>query len=194
MQVHILSTVEEIKAMVEHVDSSDYDLMAIDVETDSVQEKIAKLYGIGIAFKEDEAFYIPIRDKEGNETFKPKTIERLKETLLRWSKEKKLIGHNIIYDVLVLENNWNLLLTDYVYADTILMKHAVDEERPHGLKETAVKYLGSWADKAQQNLLDNIKVNGGTVTKDNMQMFKAEALSAGSEEGSMFIQPNNLQK
>lgn len=32
------------------------------------------------------------------------------------------------------------------------------------------------------------------VLKQDMQMFKAEALSAGSEEGSMFIQPNNLQK
>lgn len=32
------------------------------------------------------------------------------------------------------------------------------------------------------------------VLKSDMQMFKAEALSAGSEEGSLFIQPNNLQK
>ena len=114
MQVHILSTVEDIKAMVEHVNASDYDLMALDVETDSTQEKTAKLYGIGLAFTENEAFYIPIRDKEENELLKEKTISKLKDTLLGWSKEKKLIGHNIIYDVLVLENNWGLNLTDYI--------------------------------------------------------------------------------
>jgi DNA polymerase I-like protein with 3'-5' exonuclease and polymerase domains len=53
------------------------------------------------------------------------------------------------------------------------MKHTVDEERPHGLKETAVKYLGSWADRAQQDMIASIKQNGGRATKDNMEMWRA---------------------
>ena len=33
-----------------------------------------------------------------------------------------------------------------------------------------------------------------TALLNDMRMFKLEALSAGSEEGSLFVQPNNLQK
>lgn len=151
---------------------NDFGYVSLDVETDSTSEKKAKLYGVGLSFQDNEAFYIPIRNKDGSKVWEDETV------LINWiydlSKNNLLIGHNIIYDVLVIENNWKIDLTPFIHADTILMKHCIDEERPFGLKETSVKYLGPWADKAQERLFKNIEENGGSTTKDNLEMYKAD--------------------
>jgi len=173
-KIKIISSVAGLRSLFEVTAQQSDEFVTIDTETDSVNEKIARLYGIGLCFNEKEAFYIPIRRQDGNLFWSEKTISKLSQELLKLSTHKKLLGHNIIYDVLVLKNNLGIDLTSHIFADTILLKHCIDEEPPFGLKETAVKYLGPWADKAQQALYDNIKKNGGKTTKENMEMYKAD--------------------
>lgn len=148
--------------------------MVIDTETNSKSEKVADLYGIGICFNEHKAFYIPWRNKDGGKFWygsdEGMIISWLKEVCTR----RKIINHNILYDVLVLENNLGFSIVDNIYSDTILQKHTLDEEPPFALKEVAVNILGDWADKAQQDLFENIKANGGKTTKDNIEMYKAD--------------------
>lgn len=173
--VFIIDTLDKLRAFFEHTakeQKSEY--VVIDTETDSVQEKKANLYGVGICFDEHAAYYIPIRDNTGNLLWKDKTLNKLAQELSILCSNKKLVGHNIIYDILVLKNNWGIDLTDKIYVDTILLKHCIDEEPPFGLKETSVKYLGPWANKAQEALYENIKANGGKTTKENMEMYKAD--------------------
>jgi DNA polymerase I-like protein with 3'-5' exonuclease and polymerase domains len=149
-------------------------IVSFDLETDSVNEETANIYGIGLAFEEDEGFYIPIRNKLGELYFDPQTTERIYVLINNLLGSKKIIGHNLVYDILVWYFSTGIDHTNSIYADTILMKHVVDEEQPFGLKETAVKYLGAWADKAQERLYENIKTNGGSITKTNLEMYKAD--------------------
>jgi len=174
LEHHIIKTIEEFHQLKEYVDINTYSFLALDTETDSVIEKKAKLYGVGLCFEENEAFYIPIRHKDTTKYWTAEQEESIKDWIYKQSLSKKLVGHNIIYDILVLLYNWNINLTDHIYADTILQKHTLNEDRPHGLKETAVKYLGAWADKAQDKLYQNIKDNGGKTNKDNVEMYKAD--------------------
>jgi DNA polymerase I-like protein with 3'-5' exonuclease and polymerase domains len=174
MESVIINDLNGLDELINYLDNGQHEFFVLDVETDSVQEKTAKLYGIGLAFEAKKAFYIPIRDKHENLIWDNDVIEDIKHIITECAKQFKLIGHNIIYDALVIENNWNIRLSDYIYSDTILMKHCIDEDKPFGLKEIAVKYLGPWADKAQKALYDNIVSNGGTVTKKALQMFKAD--------------------
>jgi DNA polymerase I-like protein with 3'-5' exonuclease and polymerase domains len=147
--------------------------LVIDTETDSVSERTAKLHGIGLSFEDDVAYYLPIRDNK-------KALIWSNQPDLAWwlrslvSMGWKLIGHNIVYDILVLENNLHIHLAPFIHSDTILQKHTINEERPFGLKEVAVQYLGHWADKAQQALYANIEKNGGKTTQEQMDMWCAD--------------------
>jgi DNA polymerase I-like protein with 3'-5' exonuclease and polymerase domains len=171
---HNINTPELLDEFISFVSAnySSTHLVAIDTETDSVQARTANLYGIGLAFEPDEGFYIPFRTKDGINVWGKEVEQRIAGLLSTFPW--RYLMHNGVYDVQVLKQNLSADLTDKLYCDTILLKHTLDEERPHGLKETAVKYLGAWADKAQEELHENIKANGGSVTKTNMQMYKAD--------------------
>ena len=169
----ILDTRESIKDFLAFLDEQS-GLVAFDLETDSVSEIQANIYGVGLSLHSDEGYYIPIRNKNGEMFFGDKLTESLLRLLSNKLSGRKLIGHNIIYDVLVWKHSTGVDLTPNVHADTILMKHTIAEEPPFGLKELAVLEFGEGADLAQQELYENIKLNGGSTTKTNMQMFKAD--------------------
>ena len=172
--INILETAKDVDEFFEYAKSYPSKYLSIDTETDSLIEKTTNLYGIGLCFDDHEAFYIPWRKKDGTPWYNLQEQESIKLHFGSLCSKHYLLGHNIIFDILVLKNSLSLDLTQYVYADTILMKHCVDEERPFDLKGTAVKYLGPWADKAQKRLYENIKENGGRTTKDHLDMYKAD--------------------
>lgn len=172
IETFMIDTPEAFQQLQEYAKS--FSVFAIDTETNHRKERLAQLWGIGFCFEEDRAFYIPFRDKFGNKLWS----ELLEKSIAYWveniSKEKKMLMHNGVYDILVLKYNLKIDLTDYLYCDTILLKHTIDEERPHGLKETSVKYLGPESDKAEEALKENVKANGGTYTKEQKDMYKAD--------------------
>lgn len=151
-----------------------YDMVALDVETDSTVEKKANLYGVGLCFEDNEAFYIPIRKNTGELWWDEATLKEIYAWIYATCIQCKMIGWNLIYDVLVLESSTGYDFSKLIHADGILEKHLVDEERPFGLKEVAVRYLGPWADRAQQAMKDSVKKNGGRISKENFEMFKAD--------------------
>jgi DNA polymerase I-like protein with 3'-5' exonuclease and polymerase domains len=152
--------------------------MVLDVETDSKIEKLANLYGVGVCFNENKAFYIVWRDQDGNEVWSPKMKQKIKNWIMYQAKHRKLVGHNLIYDILVLENE-SLDLTPLIYSDTILQKHTIDEEKPFGLKEVSVKLLGDWADKAQDKLKQEVLESGGSWNSDQKDMYLASTTTLG---------------
>lgn len=180
MQSFILDSLEQFKQFEKFVadNYNDIDIVAFDVETDSVEEVKANLYGVGLAFQEDEGFYIPIRAKDGSLFFGGET-QSVIDFISQLLSNKRIIAHNGVYDVLVWNFSTGVNLVNSLHADTILMKHCIDETPPFGLKETAVAYLGDWADKAQKDLYESIEANGGSTTKTNLQMFKADTAVLG---------------
>lgn len=171
---HILDTIEAIEAFADHVEESNYEFMAFDVETDHKQEKLAKMVGLGLCFEPSQAFYIPFRHPDKSKWWTDEEEAAIVEMVNNFCKIFKLLEHNGIYDSLVWEYNFGTDISPYLYADTILMKHALDEERPHGLKECGVKYLGSWADKAEDALEQNVISKGGKWIKEQKDMWMAD--------------------
>ena len=173
MIVHILDSLSEINRFVDEVGIPSGKILAFDLETDSIEEKLAKIMGVGFAFDEEQAFYIPIRTTDKS-LFFPTSTEFVVNFIKAILDKNKVIGHNIIYDTLVWKNNYNHDISSKIVADTILMKHCLDEEPPFGLKEIAVSILGEWADKAQTAMIENIKSKGGSTTKTNFEMWKCD--------------------
>lgn len=173
-KIFILDTIEKLESFREYVSENSFAEVAFDLETNDKMEAKAVTWGIGLTFDGEEAFYIPVRTKTAELYFNKAVVDDIVNFVSSTVQSKRIITHNGLYDILVWEYNTGVDLTASLYADTILYKHLVDEERPFGLKEVAVKYLGAWADKAQEALYENIKANGGSTTKDNTQMWKAD--------------------
>lgn len=168
---HQINKYVDFERLVKYAEAVPSEFIVIDVETNSVSEKTALLWGIGICFNDKRAFYLVWRDQKGNEIWTAEEVELISQWLLTICQKKKLLNHNIIYDVLVIENNLGIDLTPYIYADTILLNHTLDEEAPDALKELAVIMLGPWADKAQQAMKESVIANGGRWTEDQKDMY-----------------------
>jgi len=171
---YTISNIEDFNKLVRYTNQVNSQNIVLDVESNSEIEKIALLYGIGLCFNEKKAFYIVWRNKDGSETWTKEQQITISQWLEDTCSKFRLIGHNIIYDILVIENNLGINLTDYIYSDTILQKHTLEEEPPFALKEIATKELGDWADKAQDKLKENVLANGGKFVKTQKDIHLAD--------------------
>lgn len=178
-KIEIVDDNVKFRRLMSYVTKIQPEITVLDVETDGLSEKTSKLYGIGLCFNEDYGFYIPWRNQDGSNVWQAKDEQFITNWLYLLCKDSKLIGHNLLFDVLILESNLKIDISPFIYSDTMLLKHTIDEDPPHNLKLTAVRYLGSWADKAQQAMIENIKANGGRTTKDHMDMFKCDTAILG---------------
>lgn len=151
----------------------DNSIIAVDTETDGVK-RFSSIYGIGIANSEESGFYIPIKNKNGEYYFSDNLIDKIKSTLKRLFSNTKIIGHNLSFDIIKLEDFLGIDLCRYVYSDTILLWHLLNEEGPFGLKELGLKFFGKDATKEQELLIENVKKNGGKTNKNDCEYFKAD--------------------
>lgn len=178
-QTHQIETIEDFHRLVKYSTEVKSDYIVIDCETNSEVEKKAKLWGIGICFNDKRAFYLVWHRQDGSEVFNDKERAEITAWLLDICQKKKLLNHNIIYDVLVLWYNLGINLIPHIYSDTILLKHTINEEEPFALKELAVITLGPWADKAQNALKDSVIANGGKWTEKQKDMYLADTAILG---------------
>lgn len=171
-----LQLFDSLKTYAQTVDSA---VLSYDVETDGVFEKKANLYGMGLAFTEKKAFYIPWRNPDGTRFWPIEEEQKIKYWLKKLVKAKKIIGHNIIYDTLITETNLDISIDEAIHADTILMRHCLVEDGDFALKEIAVQELGPWADKAQDKLMNEVLAAGGRWTRDEKDMYLASTDTLG---------------
>jgi DNA polymerase-1 len=71
-------------------------VFAFDTETTSVDTMEAELVGVSVAFKEGEAYYIPVAHEQGTQLHRDHVIAKLREVF----EDPKVgkVGHNIKYD------------------------------------------------------------------------------------------------
>lgn len=82
--------------------------------------------------------------------------------------------HNGVFDIACIYHSYGHNLTNALHADTILMKHTVDEERPFGLKEIALMCYGEEAVDEQADLKENVISKGGKWNRSNKDMYMAD--------------------
>ena len=187
-----VSTKEDIKNLVDHIKS--YELISIDTETNSLNPRKGKIIGLSISAIEGYGYYLPtlLYDKESNSlienTIEGVSCHDIAKKILNLLHGKKLIAHNFSFDSRFIKCFYGIDLLDSLYADTMLLVHTVKEEgagfgsnSPFGLKSIAKMIqneLGLDVEKAaneeQVALKNSIKENGGSVTRDNYEIWKAD--------------------
>ena len=182
---------ETLKLMFQHIQESD--VIAVDTETSGLNPRKNKVVGWSISGDEGVGFYLPtlvwnfdIGELEV-QTIDGTSSEVISKNLLKALIGKKLVFHNASFDVQFIKNYFGIDLLPSVWVDTGLLVHTVYEEgafgfgNPFGLKSIAImnqEALGLDVEKAaneeQLELKQSIKNNGGSVTKESFEIYKAD--------------------
>ncbi len=121
--------------------------VAVDTETDSLDQVRARLVGISLATAPGRACYIPLAHQSGEGLLAekvdqldiPGVIARLNPLFADPAVLK--IGQNIKYDLIVLRQHGVLVLSPF--DDTMLLSYALDAGRGHhGMDELSTRHLG----------------------------------------------------
>ena len=186
---YTVDSIETVNLLIEHIQQSL--IIAYDTETDSLNPRKGSIVGWSVSGDEGIGFYLP------TQKWNPQT-EQLEECiiggkgahditkkLLPMLKGKKLVMHNASFDCRYTKNYYGVDLLEDLWVDTALLVHTVQEEGAgmgvFGLKPLAIsiqEHIGldvqEAANKEQVELKESIKANGGSITKDNFEIFKAD--------------------
>ena len=182
---------ETLKLMFQHIQESD--TIAVDTETTSLNPRTGKIVGWSISGDEGVGFYIPTlvwnfdKGELENQFIDGTSTSTISINLLKTLKGKKLVFHNASFDVQFIKNFYGIDLLPDVWVDTGLLVHTVYEEgafgfgNPFGLKSIAImnqEALGlnveEAANQEQIELKESIKKNGGSITKESFEIYKAD--------------------
>jgi DNA polymerase I-like protein with 3'-5' exonuclease and polymerase domains len=180
---------ETLKELVEHIRESEY--IAFDTETDSLNPRKGQIIGFSVSGEVGRGYYMPtmvwkeeaLREVE----IEGKKAHDLAKYAISQLQGKKLICHNASFDLRYVKNFYGINLLPFLHADTSLIVHTVKEEgafgfgSPFGLKPIAImvqKEIGldveKEANEEQVALKDSIKANGGSTSKENYEIYKAD--------------------
>ncbi|MBN1908627.1 MAG: DNA polymerase I [Pirellulales bacterium] len=134
---HLVDTPEAFEAFLKELKRQK--CISLDTETTHVWPRWAELVGLSFAWKDDEAWYLPVRAPEGEKRLdEQKTLAALKPVLEDASVDK--IGQNLKYDMIVLRAAGVRLAG--VAFDTMVASYLLDAgQRNHNLDELAKRYL-----------------------------------------------------
>lgn len=168
-------------------------IIAYDIETTSVNPRTGMIIGFSVSANIDEGYYFPTRywdadsQKLTDSYINGKKCDDIAIQLINLLKGKKLVMHNGSFDIRFTKNFYNIDLREDLYCDTMLLRHTLKEDGPFGLKDIAIELqaeLGINAEKEaneEQILMkENIKANGGSTTKDNYEIYKADMQLLGN--------------
>jgi len=186
----LVNTKELVQQMARHI--LDNDLIAFDTETTSLNPRKGSIIGWSVSAQPGMGYYLPTKlFVDGNlidANIEGIPAHDMSVKLINMLVGKKLIMHNSSFDCRFTKNYFKVDLLSSLHADTMLLVHTVNEDgagfgssSPFGLKSIAKmiqKELGLDIDKAaneeQIALKDSIKKNGGSVTRENYEIWKAD--------------------
>lgn len=186
---YLVDSIETVNLLIEHITSSE--VIAYDTETNSLNPRKGSIVGWSVSGDIGIGFYLPTQ-KWNNDTQQleeciigGKGAHEISKKLLKLLVGKKLVMHNASFDCRFTKNYYGVDLLSSLWVDTALLVHTVQEEGAgmgvFGLKPLAIsiqEHIGLDVEKAanqeQIELKDSIKKNGGSVTKDNFEIFKAD--------------------
>lgn len=180
---------ETVNLLIQHINESN--VIAYDTETDSLNMRKGKIVGFSVSGDIGIGFYMPTMQwNHATETLDELQIEgmgchTIAKKILSMLVGKKLVMHNASFDCRFTKNFYGVNLLDSLWVDTALLVHTVQEEGAgmgvFGLKPLAIsiqEHIGLDVEKAanqeQIELKESIKRNGGSVTKESFEIYKAD--------------------
>lgn len=166
----IVDTVEGLRELYAYL--LDYDFVAFDTETTGVSSS-SEIIGFSVCAEETKAFYVILSYWDTDKLVYTGLKEPSSE-LMALLHFKKLIMHNCIFDCRMVERDFKISLIQSVHTDTMILAHLLNENRPAGLKPLAAMLYGEDSTLEQEEMKDSVHANGGVLTRDNYEMYKAD--------------------
>jgi DNA polymerase I-like protein with 3'-5' exonuclease and polymerase domains len=185
-----VDTIDKLKSVIEHIKANE--VIAFDTETNSLNPRKGKIIGFSVSGEEGKGYYMPtmiFKDGELQDAIiEDKLAHDLAKKTISLLIGKKLIMHNASFDTRFVKCFYGVDLLPSLYADTLLLVHTVKEEgagymagSPFGLKDIAKMiqtHIGLDVEKAaneeQIALKTSIKENGGSITRESYEIWKAD--------------------
>jgi DNA polymerase I-like protein with 3'-5' exonuclease and polymerase domains len=186
---YTVDNVETVNILLEHINQSE--VIAYDTETTSLNPRKGEIVGWSISGDEGIGFYLPtikwnpVEERLEECVINGKGAHAITRKILPMLKGKKLVMHNASFDCRYTKNYYGVSLLEDLWVDTALLVHTVQEEGAgmgvFGLKPLAIsiqEHIGlnveEAANKEQLELKESIKKNGGSVTKESFEIYKAD--------------------
>ncbi len=180
---------ETVNLLIQHINESN--VIAYDTETDSLNMRKGQIVGFSVSGDIGIGFYMPTMAwSHENESLDELTIEgmgchAIAKKILSMLIGKKLVMHNASFDCRFTKNFYGVDLLPSLWVENHLLVHTVQEEGAgmgvFGLKPLAIsiqEHIGLDVEKAaneeQIELKESIKANGGSTTRDNFEIYKAD--------------------
>ncbi len=169
----IVKTLKELAALRDYIKDKDY--ISYDVETTGV-EKDSEIIGFSICCEVDIAYYVILAywDVPTQALIYLET-KAMAKSFLEVLATRTTIMHNAGFDCWMTNNNHQVDLMPSVYVDTMILAHLLDENRRVGLKELGLSIYGEDANKEQLEMKASVTRNGGVMTKEKYELYKADA-------------------
>lgn len=169
----IIRTLAELQKLEQYLEDKDF--VAYDTETTGV-EKESEIIGFSICADMEIGYYVVLSywDVAQQKIISLETKKGAKAFLERL-KEKNLIMHNAPFDCWMTFNNYQVELMHSVHTDTLVLGHLLNENRSNGLKELGVALFGEDSRKEQIEMRESVYKNGGVLTKQLYELYKADA-------------------
>lgn len=155
---------------------SDKDLISFDTETTGLARE-SQVVGFSICADPTIGYYVVISawNKDSQTLIEVFDRQTISDFISKNLTDKRLIAHNAVFDASMIEVNFGVSLMPYVHTDTMVLAHLLDENRSNALKELGTIFFGEDATKEQNEMKESVKANGGSLTKDNYELYKADS-------------------
>lgn len=196
----IVDTKEKANELLEHIgnhglDPDDvYDVIAFDTEDTGLNVRKDHVIGFSVCAEVGTSFYVPMLnwDPEQEKLVEPKIggvgALTFGKKILNILATRKLVMHNGDYDCRIVQHDLGIDLLSALFAENILVIHTVQEEGAgrgaaeiFGLKKVAIAIQGKIgldvekaANEEQLELWESIRKNGGSISKANYEIYKAD--------------------
>lgn len=174
MTLKILDKPNEIRELINYL--SDKDIVTYDTETTGLH-KTSEIIGYSVCAEDNIAYYVILaawnKEKSALDYYPENRV--VSQDLIELLKSKQLVMHNAVFDCMITESFFKVRLIESVHTDTMLLAHLLDENSSIGLKELCAARYGDDAKAEAQAMKASVAANGGSLTKDNYEMYKADA-------------------
>ena len=171
-QLIVVKTPEQLQELTKYIEDKEY--IAYDVETTGTNKE-SQIIGFSVCADIEVAYYVVLsywspEEKKLIDLETKKSIDKFIAKLVG----KHLIMQNAPFDCAMTLNNFGIDLMPSVHTDTMILGHLLNENRSNGLKERGVELFGEDARKEQALMKESVYKNGGVLTKDLYELYKAD--------------------
>lgn len=173
-QLNIIKTLDGLKDLATYLQGKEF--ISFDCETNGV-DKESRIIGISVSAEIDVGFYVILSYWDPNtcDMIDLETHQGMKTLLNQLTGKANLIMHNAVFDCWMTLNNYGVDLMPSVHTDTMILGHLLNESRSNALKELGTAIYGEDAKKEQKEMKESVLLNGGSLTKDKYELYKADA-------------------